>query len=381
MRRLLLVLATAVGAGVAYLLLWPVPIDPVAWQAPAAPGYHGAHAVNHRLAQLRSLDLGGDDGPEHVVARPDGWIYVAVRSGRILRMRADGSGREVAVHTGGRPLGFDFDAAGAMVIADPMYGRHGALLKATGIGPTARLQVLADQVEGDPLRYVDAVVVARNGKIYFTDASRRFGPKAWGGTFEASVLDILEHQATGRVLEHDPATGQTRVLMSGLCFPNGLALSADESHLFVNETGEYRIWKLAVLARQLDARALTLDAAPQAQVLLDNLPGYPDNLMRGLDGRLWVGFAKPRSEFIDESADQPWLRRLTLRLPRAWWPVPAAYGHVMAFDETGRVRADLQDPSGAYPETTAITETADRLYVQSLHAKTLGWLHKAAAGL
>ncbi|WP_426306706.1 hypothetical protein ACN9MJ_06305 [Acidovorax facilis] len=36
--------------------------------------------------------------------------------------------------------------------------------------------------------------------------------------------------------------------------------------------------------------------------------------------------------------------------------------------------ADLQDPSGAYPEITAITETADRLYVQSLHAHGLGWM-------
>jgi hypothetical protein len=40
------------------------------------------------------------------------------------------------------------------------------------------------------------------------------------------------------------------------------------------------------------------------------------------------------------------------------------------------VLVDLQDPSGAYPETTAVTETADRLYIQSLHAKTLGWMPK-----
>jgi hypothetical protein len=36
--------------------------------------------------------------------------------------------------------------------------------------------------------------------------------------------------------------------------------------------------------------------------------------------------------------------------------------------------ADLQDPTGAYPETTGLTETADRLYVQNLHLKSLGWL-------
>ena len=50
--------------------------------------------------------------------------------------------------------------------------------------------------------------------------------------------------------------------------------------------------------------------------------------MRGLDGRIWLGFAKPRNPTIDNMADKPFLRRLTLRLPRALWPVPKAYGHV-----------------------------------------------------
>jgi hypothetical protein len=43
--------------------------------------------------------------------------------------------------------------------------------------------------------------------------------------------------------------------------------------------------------------------------------------------------------------------------------------------------ADLQDPRGAYPETTGVLETADRLYIQSLHAPVLGWLPKKSAGL
>jgi hypothetical protein len=48
----------------------------------------------------------------------------------------------------------------------------------------------------------------------------------------------------------------------------------------------------------------------------------------------------------------------------------------MAFDEEGRVLKDMQDPSGNYPESTGVTETKDRLYIQSLHAKGLGWLAK-----
>ena len=61
-------------------------------------------------------------------------------------------------------LGFDFDAEGNLIAADAIKG----LL---AIGPDRKVTVLADQVGGDPIRYADAVVVARNGRIYFSDAS------------------------------------------------------------------------------------------------------------------------------------------------------------------------------------------------------------------
>jgi sugar lactone lactonase YvrE len=346
-----------------YLCLWPVPVQPVSWQSPAVPGYAGAHAVNERLAGLKIFPLGDAEGPEHIVLSRDGRLYAAVAGGSILRMNPDGTAQEVFARTGGRVLGFDFDAAGNLIAADAIKG----LL---AISPDRKITVLADKVGGDPIRYADAVVVAGSGRIFFSDASTRFGPAAWGGTFEASILDIIEQSCTGRILEYDPARRSTRIVARGFSFANGLALSRDEQSLFVNETGKYRVWRIAVAADNLDVAK----ESPQASVLFDNLPGYPDNLMRGLEGRIWLGFAKPRNPTIDAMAAKPFLRKLTLRLPRALWPVPKAYGHVIAFTEDGRVVADLQDPAGAYPETTGVTETPDRLYVQSLHARGLGWL-------
>jgi len=363
MKKIALGLLVALLALAAYLSLWPVPVEPVAWNAPAAPGYAGPHARNSRLAGLTLIALGDEAGPEHVVLARDGKLYAAVASGRILRMSPDGTGQEVFAATGGRVLGFDFDAAGRLIAADAVKG----LL---AIGTDRQVTVLADQVGGDPIRFADAVVVARNGRIYFSDASGRFAPASWGGTYEAAVLDIIEQRATGRILEYDPAARTTRVVARGLSFANGVALSQDEQTLFVTETGKYRVWKLAVAADQLDVTR----GLPQATVLFDNLPGYPDNLMRGRDGRIWLGFTGPRSPNVDAMADKPFLRSLTLRLPRALWPVPKPYGHVFAFTEDGRVVADLQDPAGAYPETTGVTETADRLYVQNLHLKVLGWI-------
>ena len=362
MKKIVIGLVFTVLAVAAYLCLWPVPVDPVAWNAPTPPGYVGAHAANTRLAGLTLISLGDEAGPEHVVLGRDGKLYAAVASGKVLRMNPDGSGQEVFANTGGRVLGFDFDAAGRLIAADAVKG----LL---AIDSERRITMLVDHLEGEPIRYADAVVVASNGKIYFSDASARFAPAAWGGTYEAAVLDIIEQRCTGRILEYDPASQATRVVVRGLSFANGVALSQDEQSLFVSETGKYRVWKVAVAANALD---VALPSA-QAKVLLDNLPGYPDNLMRGQDGRIWLGMSGPRSPDVDAMASKPFLRSLTLRLPRALWPLPKPYGHVIAFDEDGKVVADLQDPAGAYPQTTGLTETADRLYVQNLHLNVLGW--------
>ncbi len=354
---------------VAYLCAWPVPAEPRSWIAPVPPGYVGAFAPNTRLADLRTIDLGADSGPEHIAIGPDGKPYAAMNVGALLRMQPDGANRETFANTGGRVLGFDFDAQGRMIAADAMKG----LL---AIAPDGSIRVLADRVSADdPIRYANSIVVARDGTIYFTDASGRFAPSDWGGTLEASVLDILEQAATGRVLAHDPATGLTRIVAHGFSFANGIALSADEQTLFVSETGRYRIWKVDHAARDLDVRSGSL----QASVLIDNLPGYPDNLMRGRDGRIWAGLFRPRNPAADGLSQKPAMRKILLRLPSSLLPVGDPYGHVFAFTEDGRVVEDLQDPAGVYPQTTGVTETADRLYIHSLNAPKIGWLPRPAS--
>jgi sugar lactone lactonase YvrE len=272
----------------------------------------------------------------------------------------------VVARTEGRPLGLDFDADGQLVIADALRG----LLAVDAAG---QVRVLTDRVDGTPILFADAVQVAADGRILFTDATQRSSPRTHG-TFDAALFDILEHSCTGRVLEFDPVAATTRIIARGLCFPNGIALSADEQSLLVAETGTYRVLKIPRASNGIDVGAALRADAAGVTVLLDNLPGFPDNLTRGQDGRYWTGFTKPRSAAIDAMSGKPWLRALTLRLPRSLWPVPPTYGHVIAFDEQGRVLLDLQDPSGKLPETSGATEHDGMLYVQSLHASSLGVL-------
>lgn len=374
---------TPVVALVLYLAFWPVPIQPVAWQPPADRGYTGAHDANKRLAGLQQWPLAaGQEGPEHI-AHHGGQLYTALSNGDIVRFGMDGT-PAVLANTGGRPLGLDVTADGqTLYVADAMKG----LLSVSLGGTQPAVRTLLAQIDhpgpDDPIRYADAVAVDARGTVWLTDASRRFSAREHGGTFEASVLDVLEHSCTGRILAFDPLSERARVVLSGLCFPNGLAFSQDGRSLFVSETGAFRILKIDLARLSVTRSSQGMSNVPSlknaldqgaARILVDNLPGYPDNLTRGQDGRLWTGLTKPRSRLIDWTADQPAVRAAFLRLPRALWPVPKAYGHLVAISEDGRIVDDLQDPNGAYPETTAATEVGGKLFVQSLHARSVGWM-------
>jgi sugar lactone lactonase YvrE len=363
-RKLLAALGLIVVAGAAYLLVWPVPVDPVAWRAPVDAGYAGSFARNERLKGLELLPIGDHHGPETVALDAEGRIYATTHEGRIVRLQADGSRPEIWATTGGRPLGIRFDAGGNLVVADAFRG----LLR---IAPDGTVTVLATEADGKPILYANSVDVAADGKIYFSDASTKFGASRWGGTYPASLLDILEHGAHGRLLVYDPAAGKATTLVTGLDFANGVAIAADQRYVLVNETGTYRI------LRHWIAGPRRGDTEP----LIENLPGFPDNLSTGLEGRFWLALISPRNRLLDRLSDAPFARTIIQRLPTVVRPKAVAYGHVVAIDGTGRVLASLQDPDGTYGLTTGATEARDHIYVGSLVMPVLGRLPKSRAGL
>ena len=357
MRRARLLIAFG-AVLIAYLVAWPVPVDPVAWAPPPDPGYQGPFAVNDGLAPLERLPLAGFTGPEDLALDRQGRLYAATHEGKILRLDARGEHPEVFADTAGRPLGLDVDHEGTVLVADAYRG----LLAITSSGATS---VLADRVDGAPLRYADNLAVTRDGqRVYFTDASSKFGAEAFGGTFPASKLDMMEHGGHGRLLLHDRPSGETTVLQTGLQFANGAALSPDETRLVVAETGMYRLLVIHVAGPR----------AGETEVLLDNLPGFPDNVERGPRGWFWVGLVSARSKPLDGLAAHPFLKRIVMRLPDAARPDAVPYGHVFAVDLEGRVQADLQDPTGAYAKTTGALPLGPYLFVTSLSEPHLGRL-------
>jgi sugar lactone lactonase YvrE len=134
-----------------------------------------------------------------VVLGRDGKLFAAVASGRILRMNPDCSAPRSKPRLASACSALTSTPRRRRIAADAVRG----LL---AVDSDRRASVLSNQVNGDPVRYADAAAVARNGKIYVSDASGRLAPAAWGGTFEAAVLDIIERRATGRIVDYDPAT-------------------------------------------------------------------------------------------------------------------------------------------------------------------------------
>ena len=342
-------LAVVVVLAIAYLALWPVPIDPVAWKPGENPGLEeGAYATTALMDDAEVVDLGGPDGPEDFAEAPDGAIYTGAHDGEILRYDPKTGALSTVANTGGRPLGLDFGPSGALYVADAYKG----LLAIDSDGGVA---VLATEAAGSPILYADDLAVIGR-KIYFSDASTKFGAKASGGTLAGSILELMEHRKTGRILEHDLDSGETVVLADGFSFPNGVTPAVDGSHIVIAETGEYR---LLTIETEGPRRG-------EVSVLIDGLPGFPDNVERGPDGLYWVGLTSPRLPGIDALAEYPFLRKVAMRLPPALRPKPAHHGAVLAIDPKGGVRASVQDPSGAISTTATALRTKDALYVSRL---------------
>ncbi len=363
-RKTLPVVLTALIAVVAYFVLMPVPIEPVAWEAPPNPGYTGPFAPNVRLTGIETFPIGDNHGPEDIALDRKGRIYAATHEGRIVRLQADGSGYENWAETGGRPLGIVFDNDGNLIVADALRG----LLSISKKGEIKELAAIAD---GIPIVYANDVDVAADGTIYFSDASTKFQAKLTGNTLAASVLDLMEHGGHGRLLAYHPDTGTATTLVDGLNFANGVAVSHDQSYVLVNETGNYRVLRYWIAGSRNG----------HLEPLIENLPSFPDNISTGNAGRFWVAFVSPRNALLDGLSDQPFLRKMIQRLPAFLRPKAVAFGHIIAIDGNGSVVEDLQDPAGTYPINTSVTETPEYLYIGNLVAPAVGRLSKEKAGL
>ncbi|WP_353110311.1 SMP-30/gluconolactonase/LRE family protein [Salinisphaera dokdonensis] len=373
MKKLLVLLLIALVAFVGYALFWPGEFMPQPWTP--APAQTGAAPVKSApLNQAQRLAENVANGPEDVAIDDQGRLYAGYDDGTIRRFDENGTNGEVFATTNGRPLGLAFtrgpvepesnaaqngrpaedpadtnadgEPAQVLIVADAQRG----LL---AINTQGDIKMLASGANDTPFAFTDDVDVASDGSIYFTDASSKYGQHNYRA-------DILEHGGHGRLMKYDPATGDVTVLLGGLQFANGVAVSGDDAFVLVTETGSYRVLRYW----------LTGDNAGQSDVFIDRLPGFPDGISYSDDSdTFWLALFAPRNEMLDFAADKPWLRRIIFRLPEAVQPAPAHVGRLLGLNAEGAVVTDLQDTDpSAFAPITSVEQSGNQLYLGSLTA-------------
>lgn len=349
LRKLLLVLVAAVAAGLFWLFTTPAPFESVGWNPEPAPEMVGPLAPNEELRKATLLGLGKIHGPEDVAVDAQGRIYSGLADGRIVRIT--GEKVEVLVNTGGRPLGMAFDASGNLIVCDAWKG----LLQ---VSPEGRISVLTAGTDGLPFAFTDDLDIAKDGKIYFTDASSKWRQPDY-------LMDYFEGRPYGRLLVYDPATRQTKTLLKDMYFPNGVALSQQEDAVFVAETYRNRVGRYWLRGPK----------AGQYEIVADNLPGMPDNINSDRAGTIWIALPSTRKAIADLGNRQPWIKDLVVKLPRSLWPKPDRVGFALAIDENGKILKTLQDPGGEHLRMiTSVLPANGKLYFGSLENDRIGML-------
>ncbi len=338
-------------------------LDPIAVDAGPVQGMRGLmpDETAPRLKAAEILAAGQVDGPEDVLLDAAGNIYCGTRDGYLYRIAApDHAEAQVVAKIGGRPLGLALDREGRIVACVAGMG----LVRVTMDGA---VELLTDQTERSlfsvqddtTIRMADDLDIAPDGKIYFTDATKRYDMENWG-------LDLLEGRPNGRLLSYDPATRRTRTVCDNLVFPNGVCLTHDGRHLLVAST-----WGCSILIFDL-AR---LSAGPR--IFLSGLPGYPDNINRASDGGYWVALAGMRNPVFDQAMRHPGLRRRMARHvpPSNWLFGNLNIGGVLKIDGGGRIVDALWDTAdGPLYMITSMREHEGALYLGGVTNDKIGRL-------
>lgn len=318
------------------------PLRPRRWRPPKNVGRRGPFGPNSQIDAVEVIPIPGS-GPEDVVVGSGGEIYTGTREGHVLRVSPDGRTVERIAQTGGRPLGIEIHPDGWLVVCDA----HRGLLR---VDPgTGEVDTLIDSFDGRPLRFTNNCAVSHDGTIYFSDSSLHYGLEEFKG-------DILSHTSSGRVLRRTP-DGSVDIVLDGLDFANGVALAQDESFLLVAETGGYRVTRLD----------LTGSTAGRRTVIIDNMPGLPDNMSTGSDGIFWIALPSERNGLLDLLLPRPGLLRSAVwALPERLQPDANRITWVIGIDGEGRVVRNLQGSGEAFHYVTGVREHAGRLYLGSL---------------
>ncbi len=317
----------------------------VAWLLAAACLARPAHAAEsiYPLTVVEKLGVSVLKGPEDIAEDAEGNIVTGCSDGVIYKVTPHG---EVSrfVATGGRPLGLAFSPHGDLIVCD--VGRKEVL----SIAPNAVVRVLARSADNTPLYFPDDLCVARDGTVYFTDATTY--------PFGKEIQDLVRGRPLGRLLRILPDK-TVEILRDNLYFPNGVALSKDETFLYVAETPKSRILKMW----------LTGPERGKVEVFVDALPGFIDGISTDQDGNILAAIPAIAEKDRARIESLPLSVRAFLSYLPSWLlPSPSREGMVLRIRPDRTVEVLIADPGGEkIPSVTNVIETREYYYLGFLY--------------
>ncbi|KAL6739241.1 hypothetical protein Aduo_012717 [Ancylostoma duodenale] len=338
-------------------LPWPAPTSSL----PAPPPFQEEFAPNERLSKAQMLLEDQVYGPECIaVDRKSGKAYGGLKTGLICEI--DYSGKEAKIVRAvrltslegcdgsyqsmikcGRPLGLRIHPkSNELYVLDAYLGLFAINWDTEKVrqfftGGTS----ISDDDSAAPTRYLNDFDFLPDGRLVISESSTKFDDRDF-------IYDLLEHRPNGRLVAYNPETDHLSVMLDDLYFPNGVEVARGK--VLVAEMGMARILRYSPSSRT-------------TSVLIDNLPGYPDNIRQASDGHLWVPLAAVRADGDNWLAARPTLRGLLTKLlsPQAvqivaeW--MTQKYGLVLKVDlESGKVLESLHDPTGRISDVSTALE-------------------------
>jgi ribose transport system permease protein len=339
-------------------------VAPTYHRLPAPPpteiGGGGPFEQNDKLRDVSLIGLGRIEAPEDVILDRHDNLYAGSRHGDIIRFfPPDYEKMEVYAHIGGQPLGMAFDRQDNLYVCIGGMGLY-------RITPDRKIEKATDETnrsiysvnDDSRLRLADDLDIADDGRIFFSEATVRYEMHEW-------PVDGLEARGNGRIVCYDPKTNTTRTVLRGLKFPNGICIASDRQSILFAETFGCSI------------KRYWFDGPKQGavEVVMDNLPGFPDNINLASDGNYWLAIVGMRSPALDLAWRMPaFRRRMGKRLPVDEWLFPNINtGCVVKFNEKGEVLESYWDiKSINHPMITSMREHRGHLYLGGISNNRIG---------
>lgn len=150
--------------------------------------------------------------------------------------------------------------------------------RVTRTEPDGTITVIADSHDGKRLNSPNDVVVKSDGTIWFTDPD-------YGIMSDYEGFKSKREQDGCYVFCADPATGDIRIVADDFVKPNGLCFNADETRLFIADSGRSHDPDGPHHIRVFDVSAQ--NTLSGGAVFCEVDPGVPDGFRLDVDGNLW----------------------------------------------------------------------------------------------